>query len=231
MYPAPKLRPENASYVERSNLPASAGSSLNSPLTIGDEKPYAAEDLSVNTISRRLSTTKPARTDLPNKVAPHYAATVVKSDPRGEAQGFTNCASAGCDTFHAPNSKTPAVHFPKTSAMMASDTSQQRYISECAYVRVDWGLPQQDIIGISPSTTIANLRKRVSRYQHLHKQLKAKVVAAMIVQNVQAPDFRIVWDDDLGQSGLGELQALMRCRKADRQARIEMKAEWEERPE
>ncbi|KAI5360759.1 hypothetical protein Slin15195_G086750 [Septoria linicola] len=231
MYFSPKPRLETVSHIECSILRPSSGSPPDSPLIIEEEKSDAAEDLNVDTHSRRLDTARPVRTDLLNKVAPRYAATVVKSEPRGEVQESTKCTVAGRDTSPSPTSKTPAVLFPNTSAVLATETSQQRPFPECAYVRVDWGFPQQDIIGIPPSTTIADFRKRIGQYQQMHKRLKAKVVAAMIVRNVQTPDFRIVWDDDLGQSGLGELQALMLSGKGDRQVRIEMKAEREEQSE
>ena len=68
--------------------------------------------------------------------------------------------------------------------------------------------------------SLTAFRDRIQQYRRTHHHLRDKPIAAMIVRPA---GFRIVWDDDLGQSGWEELHHLM----LEEGTEVSMEVEWD----
>lgn len=209
MYPLATLFPENSTTVLKHESTPAVGSSADQPFVIDDAK-------------SEIPPSKRRRLNIAEKTpvaAPTTAVKPEESDEEHPARPNLSIVTAAMPvtTYAEQQQQQPT---PQTSANSTSPTpSSSSKRSKTFSIRINWSRQvASDIIELFPSMTFTAFRHRIQQYQLTHGQLRDKPIAAM---TVRPAGFRIVWDDDLGQSGWEELQGLMLESKE-----VSMEIEW-----
>ena len=212
MYPLATSFPEISTTVVKHESTPATGSSADQPFVIDDAEPPSPAPK-----RRRLTVVQTPRAATPDTAA-------IKPEQLNEEEHSARPNLSIVTTAmppiaaHIEQQQQPT---PQTSTTSPTPSSATTKHCRSTSIRLDWSCQvAPDIIKISSDMTLTAFRDRIQQYQLTHGQLRDKPIAAMIVRPA---GFRIVWDDDLGQSGWEELQGLML-----ESTEVSMEVEWDE---